>query len=325
MGGSSSRFLTGEGLQDLTDRVAIVTGASSGIGLYISFYLVLSGAKVYMAARSHEKTAAAIRRLKDEGLHDGLAEKMIWLPFDLTDPRQAKASAEQFLKLEQRLDILAPLMFPRILGPYGQTSTGISDSLVINHISPFVFTETLLPVLEHTASLTGSDVRIVNVSSVAHRWISNPRYDSFEALNSDFARTMKPSLNLYAYTKLANILWTKELQRRFELKAIPIVTMAVHPGNVMSEGNVKLFKSWPCGSFVGWFFSLFFLRENIGGYTPAWAAASSEVAADSQRFKGAYVVPYGSIVEASKDARREDLAKDLWAMTERLLAQYNWH
>jgi len=140
-----------------------------------------------------------------------------------------------------------------------------------SHISPFLFTRTLLPVMEKTALEPGSDVRIVNVratlgsiraalidrtqvSSVAHRWVPNPRYDSLEAFNNDFTSTWRPKLNVYckslftltgklltgithaAYTKLANVLWTKELQRRFDAGKIPITAVAIHPGNVMSGG-----------------------------------------------------------------------------------------
>jgi hypothetical protein len=59
-----------------------------------------------MAARSRQKADAAIARLKVEGLEDAMAEKITWLPFDLTDPRKAKTSALNFLELEDRLDIL---------------------------------------------------------------------------------------------------------------------------------------------------------------------------------------------------------------------------
>ena len=82
-----------------------------------------------------------------------------------------------------------------------------------SHISPFLFTKTLLPVMKKTALEPGSDVRIVNVravhmtggipslqgqvSSVAHRWVPNPRYDSLEAFNNDFSTTYKPKTNVY--------------------------------------------------------------------------------------------------------------------------------
>ncbi|KAI0066961.1 NAD(P)-binding protein [Artomyces pyxidatus] len=322
MGSSSSHIHPEHDLLDLRGRVAIVTGANSGIGIYILLHLVRRGAKVYLAARSKEKADAAIARLKVEGLGPNPGE-ILWLNIDLTEPRKAKEAAEWFMERETRLDILVNNA-AKILSAYGQTPDGISDSMVINHISPFLFTKTLLPILEHTASLPGSDVRIVNVSSVAHRWVPYPRYDSLEAFNSDFSDTVKPKINVYGYTKLANVLWTSELQRRFDKAQIPIIAMSVHPGNVMSEGNVKLFTSLTFGSLINWGFSLFFISSYEGGYTPAWAAASSVIAEYPEKYKGKYLVPYGTIEEASPDARREDLAKDLWRTTEQILQDFKW-
>ncbi|KAI9459151.1 NAD-P-binding protein [Lactarius psammicola] len=322
MGSSTSNISPGKDLLDLHDRVAIVTGANSGIGLYIALHLVRRGAKVYLAARSEEKAAHAIARMEKEGLGEHPGE-LVWLPIDLTDPHRAKAAAEWFIKREKKLDILVNNA-AKILSAYGRTSDNISDSMVINHISPFLFTKTLLPVMEKTALEPGSDVRIVNVSSVAHRWVPNPRYDSLEAFNNDFASTWRPKLNVYSYTKLANVLWTKELQRRFDAGKIPITAMSIHPGNVMSEGNVKLFTSLTFGRLINWAFSLFFISPHDGGYTPAWAAAARQVFEERDKYKGKYLVPYGTLEEPSKDAQREDLAKELWETTEKVLKDFGW-
>ncbi|KAI0305347.1 hypothetical protein B0F90DRAFT_1625138 [Multifurca ochricompacta] len=297
MGSSSSNIAPSRDLLDLHDRVAIVTGANSGIGLYIALHLVRRGAKVYLAARSEEKAAHAITRMENEGMGESPGE-LVWLPIDLTDPHKAKAAAEWFLKRESRLDIL---------GVYS------------HHISPFLFTKTLLPLIEKTASKPGSDVRIVNVSSIAHRWAPNPRYDSLEAFNNDFSSTYKPKTNVYAYTKLANVLWTKELQRKFNARGIPITAMSVHPGNVMSALHVP--DIWKVDQLG---LSLFFISPHDGGYTPAWAAASRQVFEEREKYKGKYLVPYGTIEEASKDAQREDLAKELWETTENVLKEFNW-
>lgn len=307
---------------DLNGKVAIVTGANSGIGLYILLHLVRQGAKVYLAARSEEKANDAIERLEKEGLGPNAGE-IVWLKFDLTDPTKAKQAAEWVLGREERLDILVNNA-GKIMSPYGKTADGLSDSMVINHISPFLFTRTLLPLLESTARQPGSDVRIVNVASMAHRWISKPRYNSLKALNSDFSHTWKPQATLYAYTKLANVLWTNQLQKRFDSDGIPIVAMSVHPGSVMSEGNIKLFTSLTFGRLINWVLSLFFISSLEGGYTPAWAAAAREVHDNRERYKAKYLVPYGKVEEASQDARSEELATELWQTTESVLSDYNW-
>jgi hypothetical protein len=219
--------------------------------------------------------------------------------------------------------------------------------------------------------VTGCPNSLGQVSSVAHRWVPNPRYDSLEAFNNDFSTTYKPKTNVYgenmfpwlglhepfaqgmewipaAYTKLANVLWTAELQRRFDAENIPITAMSVHPGNVMSgrlsflrirevrpfmiiprfadetEGNIELFTSLTFGRLINWGFSLVFISPHDGGYTPAWAAASRQVSEERDKYKGKYLVPYGVLEDASQDARREDLAKELWDTTERVLKEFKW-
>ncbi len=121
--GSSSRVGDENSLLDLTEKVAVVTGAkcvvrvknsfpladqrsSSGIGLYILFHVARAGARVYLGARTEDKFNSAITRLKTEGLN---TSKVVWLPFDLSDPRKAKESAKWLLERESRLDILSSL------------------------------------------------------------------------------------------------------------------------------------------------------------------------------------------------------------------------
>ncbi|KZV60480.1 NAD-P-binding protein [Peniophora sp. CONT] len=313
-------------LLDLRGRVAIVTGANSGIGLYILFHLARQGAKCYLAARSQAKFDVALKRLREEGLgsEEGDGEVM-WLELDLCDPVGVRKSVERFGEMESRLDILVNNA-ARILGPYASTKEGLSESFLVNHISPFLFTTLLLPLMEKAAALPDSDVRIVNVSSVAHRWVPNPRYDTLEAINSDFAHTWKPKTNAYAYTKLANILFTRELQRRLTSSSTPIIVCAVNPGNVMSEGNVALFTSLPFGRLINFGFSLMFVSPRDGGYTPAWAAASRKIREERESgvWQGSYVVPYGVREEPTEDAKREDPASELWETTERVLKQFGW-
>ena len=100
------------------------------------------------------------------------------------------------------------------------------------------------------------------------------------------------------------------------------VFMIILPFADVTEGNVKLFTSLTLGSVINWGFSLFFISPHDGGYTPAWAAASRQVFEERDKYKGKYLVPYGVLEEASEDARREDLAKDLWDTTETVLKKF---
>jgi hypothetical protein len=98
----------------------------------------------------------------------------------------------------------------------------------------------------------------------------------------------------------------------------------VNPSPHGIEGLVKIFMSRTFGTLIKWGFSLFFISPHDGGYTPAWAAASRTVGEERDSYKGGYLVPYGVIEEASEDARREDLAKELWETTERILGEFKW-
>ncbi|TFK48485.1 NAD(P)-binding protein [Heliocybe sulcata] len=305
-------------LANLSGKVAIVTGANSGIGLYTVLHLARKGATVYLGARSQAKADQAIARLKAEGLGPSPGQ-IRWLDLDLTDPRAAKRAAEWFLTQETRLDILINNAGILVV-PYARTADGTSESMMINHISPFLFTQTLLPLMEQT-SAAGEDVRIVNLSSEMHSWIPNPRYDSIEALNDDFSNSRMAQTRLYAYSKLANLLYTKELQRRLDSKGSKILVMAIHPGSVLTEGNIRLWSHLWCGSLITWLVSFFFSTPSVGAYPSVFAAAAPVVRAEADRYKGQYILPGNKITKTSKDAESTTLAADLWDTTELLLKQ----
>ncbi|KDQ58065.1 hypothetical protein JAAARDRAFT_129282, partial [Jaapia argillacea MUCL 33604] len=170
----------------------------AGIGFKTVRHLARKGAKVYLAARNEARATAAIAELEAEGFGEGKGQ-VVWLKLDLADPRLAKSAAEDFMLHESRLDIL-----------------GV-------HISPFVFTQAFFPVLKCTAEASGSDVRVVNVASRGHAFApSSIRFRDIDDFNQDFNRM----------SKLANILWCKELQKHYDAEGLPIIVMAIHPGDV---------------------------------------------------------------------------------------------
>ncbi|OCH94500.1 NAD-P-binding protein [Obba rivulosa] len=330
MAASTSRFDPLKDIPDLSGRVAIVTGANAGIGLYTAYYLAKRGAKVYLGARSEEKAKAAVTRLRAEGLGEDEGE-LIWLDIDLSDPRRAKKAAQWFMGQEVRLDILASSdscysthSLGRTIAPYARTADDISDSMVTNHISPYLFTKTLLPLLRSTALQPDSDVRIVNLTSVLHHWAKNPSYDSLEAFNQDFGSSANAEFSLYGYTKLANILWTSKLQRLFDKEETPIVTVAVHPGKVMSEGNVRTLMRLPLGRAWVWAASQLFLTSAEGAYTSIFAAALPLVRERRDEYKGRYMVPFGRLETPSSHAQSNALADELWQTTEQVIADFGF-
>ncbi|KAI0073653.1 NAD-P-binding protein [Panus rudis PR-1116 ss-1] len=319
----SKTFDPAKDIPDLSGKVVILTGGNSGIGYAAVQHLARRGAKVYMGARSEEKAKAAIERLKKEGLGPGNGE-VIWLPLDLSDPKEAKKAAEDFLTKEKRLDVLINNA-AIILTPYAKSHYGIQDIMVVNHLSPFVFTMTLLPLLKSTAQEPGSDVRIVNIASDAVRFFKpgEIHFRNREDFNDEHAKAFAPSLQRYARSKLANILFTNELQRRLDAEGVPIIVVSVHPGGVNTEGNRRYGDK--LGFVLGPLYKamcyLFFTPPEKGSYAHVFAAAHPAVKEKPEAYKAAYVVPPGKLSTPPGDGKSESLAKELWETTEKLLEE----
>ncbi|KZT34654.1 NAD(P)-binding protein [Sistotremastrum suecicum HHB10207 ss-3] len=321
MGGTFSSAKPALDLVDLKGKVIVVTGGNSGIGYETIKILAKQGAKLYMAARNESRVTGAISRLEHEGVPAGSVH---WLKLDLGDPRQAKKAAEELITKENRVDVL--INNAAIIDvPFELTSDGLSQTMVTNYLSPFVFTKTLLPLLKQTASLPGSDVRIVNVSSKGHNFIGTennerPRFDSVEAFNKTFGDGWKGTLKRYAWSKLAQILYTRRLQRELKASATPITVIAIHPGEIKTSGVIlKSDVPWYISFLYALAMLLSFKSVEYGGYTPAFAAASKEIAANKDKFAGVYLEPYGKIVKGSKWARNDELGDELWTTTEKFV------
>jgi len=117
-----------------------------------------------------------------------------------------------------------------------------------------------------------------------------------------------------ALTKLANVLWTRELQKRLDADNIPITAITIHPGFVNTFSD-----RWPFPRVSRWLVNLFFATPDRGAFTSLIAAASPAVWADPQKYKGAYLQPVGELVEPSDQAKDPKLAEELWRTTENYL------
>ncbi|KAJ3998317.1 short-chain dehydrogenase [Lentinula boryana] len=315
-------------LPDLTGKVALVTGSNSplGIGWNIANQLALKGAKVYVHARTLEKARAGITAILSQGSNSSNKSKVAvnqLEPFvvDLGDLKAVRATAVAFAEKESRLDILVhnatALAYNPELNEYG-----ISTSMTINHIAPFLLTMELLPLLKSTAR-SHPGVRIVTLSSVAHTFTTpDVRYDSLSSFNEDLGER-DDVLKRYAYSKLANVLFAKELQRKLDEASIQAISVSVHPGGVRTDGSVKY---WGPDKIA----ELDEALEPLQGALAAlFAAAATEVwterdgGRDKLKWTGAYVMPYGvpSPVDESEAAKDPKLAKELWETTEKILAE----
>ena len=202
-----------ENMSDQSGKVAIVTGANSGIGYEMARELARKGATVVLACRSQSRGETAVSQIRDEN-PDAKAKLML---LDLGDLASVRRFADEFNGRYDRLDILinnAGVMMP----PLEKTVDGFELQFGINHLGHFALTGLLHDLITRTPKS-----RIVMVSSIAHRG-GNIDFDNLNA-EQNYNRS-----GAYGQSKLANILFAYELQRRFKVSGVDTIATATHPG-----------------------------------------------------------------------------------------------
>ncbi|EIM89867.1 NAD-P-binding protein [Stereum hirsutum FP-91666 SS1] len=315
---SKPKYDPSHDIPDLTGKVALVTGANSGIGFETALQLAKRGAKVYLGCRSESRAKDAIARMCKAAPGLDLEDRLVWLPLDLSVMKLAKKAGEELLSKETRLDILVNNAAWTIKD-YELSEDGIEKAVAVNHLGHFILTETVLPLMKATSQLPGADTRIVAVSSDAYSRAGTTDFSSLEALNSAQGKpgsenTFFTKLWRYGTTKLQNILWVGELQRRLDAEGIPITVIVIHPGAVSTEGLNNGMPTW----FL-FLVSPFAVSPSYGAFTSLFAATSAEVAAAKEKYKGAFLMPYGKVTKVTKEARDPVLAKTLWETSERVI------
>ncbi|KAI9828985.1 MAG: hypothetical protein M1832_000008 [Thelocarpon impressellum] len=226
-----------DSLEDLTGRVVIVTGGAAGIGLDTTVFLAQKGATVYVASRNKEKSergiATARERLKGQG------GPIKFHHLDLASIADAKKSAEDFLKRESRLDILVCNAGIGMVYLNELSKEGYERSFAVNHLGHFAFVTTLLDLIENTASTHG-DARIVVTSSIGQRIGRKLDYVSLETRIDTDGKTfvdMFRAFGRYCDTKLANVYFTAELDKRLRERGVRnVYCNSCHPGTATYTG-----------------------------------------------------------------------------------------
>ena len=281
-------------IPDQTGKTAIVTGANTGIGFAIAEGLARKGARVLLACRDADKAQEAQERLASG--HERADTE--FLPLDLANIASVRDAAEKAGE-EERIDILvnnAGVMMP----PLSRAPGGSELQFAVNHLGHFAFTSLLLDKLA-----ADGGARVVSQSSLAHRG-AEIDFDNLDA-GKGYGRT-----KFYGQSKLANLLFALELDRRLRATNSPVVSIACHPGIAQTEltrhlgvvGNLF-------GSLVG-----LVLNSSEQGALPALQSAT-----DPDAKGGDYYGPYGlremsgrtsGRAIASKTARDPQLAQRLW-------------
>jgi NAD(P)-dependent dehydrogenase (short-subunit alcohol dehydrogenase family) len=293
-----------EDIPDQSGRTAVVTGANSGLGLVTARELARAGASVVMACRNLDKGHAAVDEVRAAvpGAQVQLEE------LDLASLASVRGFADRFEATREGLDLLinnAGVM----ASPRRRTADGFELQFGTNHLGHFALTAALLEAMEGR-----EDARVVTLSSNAHKY----GRIAFDNLNGDrhYFRW-----RAYGQSKLANLLFALELDRRLRAAGSTVKSLAAHPGYaatnlqtaapplldrlVMKVGNAVVAQS-----------------DELGALPPLYAATQPGLEG------GTYVGPDGpgehrghpKIVQPNRAARDEDTARRLWEASERLTA-----
>lgn len=291
-------------IPDLAGRRALVTGVTSGLGEQIALELARHGAEVVLAARDPAKLAATeadIRRqLPGARLH-GLTVDLA----DLSSVRRAAAELAGTGPLHLLVNNAGVMATP-----YVRTGDGFELQLATNHLGPFALTGLLLP------QLAGSgDGRVVSTSSQAHRFATKAPLGDPRIETGRYSRW-----RAYAGSKLANLLFTYELDRRLRAAGLPVSALAAHPGYA-ATGLMGTGRSIHGPSARGWLLDAVF---RLAGTPPAQAALPTLMAATAVLPGGTYVGPGGllqlrgapRVVGSTRLSRNPEVQRRMWQLSE---------
>ena len=277
--------------ESVAQRLAVVTGASSGIGLHTAIGLARAGMRVVMAGRDRNRTEAARRLVTERSGADRVEVALA----DFSRLGDVRRLADTILAGHDRLDVLinnAGLFSPR----YRLSADGIELTFSVNHLAPFLLTNLLLDRLKASAP-----ARIVTVASEAHR---RNRIDI-----GDLARPRDwTMMRAYGRSKLCNILFTRELASRLDPNEI--VATCLHPGMVATGIGQR-------GGLteLGWrLLKPFMVNPEMGAVTPVFLATVP----DAKFFHGGYVIRK-ALTQPDQAALDSELARRLWEESARLV------
>jgi len=278
----------------LAGRVCVVTGASSGIGKAASLALARLGATMVLVCRDQARGQSALADVAAAAGGAGSAGPPMLELADLSSLDQVRDLARR-LGARPRIDVLVNNA-GLVVGHRRLTADGLEWTFAVNHLAPFLLTNLL-----RTRLAASAPARVVTVASTAHHGAS------LDLADLQAERRYLPML-AYANSKLANILFTRELARK--LDGTGITANCLHPGTVATGFGHSGSRALRLGLTIA---RPFLRSAEAGASTVAYLASSPEVAGRS----GGYYV--GRKLRAPSRAARDDaLAHDLWEVSARL-------
>jgi NAD(P)-dependent dehydrogenase (short-subunit alcohol dehydrogenase family) len=295
-----------EHVPDLTGKVAVVTGASSGLGLETARVLAQKGARVVLAVRSAVRGDLATEAIRSRA--PGASLEVMSL--DLATLGSIRGFAQAFLAAHDRLDMLVNNAGVMAI-PYRRTAESFEMQFGTNHLGHFALTGLLMPLILKTPG-----ARVVTVSSSAHMF-GRIRFDN---LNSERSYS---KWGAYGQSKLANLLFAYELQRRLAAAGSSAASVAAHPG--YADTNLQMVGPEMEGSKVG---SKLMAAANRALAQSAAMGALPEIyaATSPETLGGDYIGPDGFMEQRGFPKKVRSIAKShdeivaarLWVSSEQL-------
>jgi NAD(P)-dependent dehydrogenase (short-subunit alcohol dehydrogenase family) len=279
-------------MANLDNKICIVTGANSGVGKVTALELAKMGAEVIMVCRNQKKGEEALAEI----LMKSKSNKVKLMLCDFSSQKSIREFTDKFKSQYDKLHILVNNA-GLIISERHLTEDGIESTFAINHLGYFLTTHLLLDLLKSSAP-----ARIVNVSSEGHRI----GHINFNDIN--YENNLYKSMNVYCDSKLANVLFTKELSKR--LKGTNVTANCLHPGVVNTN-----FASETSGWFK-WVVKIgkpFLITAEKGAETQIYLASSPEV----EGITGEYF-DKKKVKTPSKEARDTEVAEKLWKLSEKM-------
>ncbi|XP_063942210.1 short-chain dehydrogenase TIC 32, chloroplastic isoform X3 [Daucus carota subsp. sativus] len=278
---------------DGTGLVAIVTGATNGIGKETTRVLALRGVHVILGVRN----VKAGEKVKEEMLQKHPGSEIDVMEIDLSSQASIRKFAAEFIATGLPLNILinnAGMMSP----PFTLSKDNIEQQFAVNHLGPFLLTNLLLDTMKKTARDCGKEGRVVNVASELHRY-GYKEGIIFDKIND---KTRHPVI-AYGQSKLCNILHCVELTRRLKEEGANVTANSLHPGVIatnISQNSSLLACVLGCAN-------IFMKNVPQGAATTCYVALSPKV----NGLSGEYFMDSNK-AKASSMARDPELAKKLW-------------
>ncbi|MGB3621372.1 SDR family NAD(P)-dependent oxidoreductase [Ketobacter sp. MCCC 1A13808] len=303
----NDRKWTSQDIPSQTGKRILITGANSGIGFESARVMAGLGAQVILACRNEAKAVSAMAKIRNQFPK----AQLHFLPLDLGSLDSVHVMANMFSEQYDSLDVLlnnAGVMWL----PQGMTEDGFESQIGINHLGHFALTGLLMPALLNRA---GS--RVVTVSSIAHRSGNLDFEDLF------FERRRYGKQDAYGQSKLANLVFARELERKLNASGAQTMSVAVHPGvtstnlatpGLQQSGSVLLAK------LVKMVTPLVTQSATKGALPSLYAATSNEIEGGEyigpDRFYGTFGYP--TAATSTRRSNNPDIARKLWQVSEKL-------